>query len=94
MIFDVIGTPTADDIAAIASAKARNYLKSLPPKKRMSFAARYPGADAKTLEQSVTTPLEQQISGVDNMAYMSSTSSNNAAASLNCPRSSRYFAVL
>ncbi len=30
----------------------------------------YPGADANTLEQSVTTPLEQQISGVDNMNYM------------------------
>ncbi|MGC4055461.1 MAG: hypothetical protein QM757_42080 [Paludibaculum sp.] len=29
------------------------------------------------MEQSVTTPLEQQISGVDNMEYMSSTSANN-----------------
>ncbi|HMF74700.1 MAG TPA: efflux RND transporter permease subunit, partial [Bryobacteraceae bacterium] len=30
----------------------------------------YPGADALTLEQSVATPLEAQISGVDNMNYM------------------------
>jgi hydrophobic/amphiphilic exporter-1 (mainly G- bacteria), HAE1 family len=29
--------------------------------------ANYPGADAKTLEQSVATPIEQQVTGVDNM---------------------------
>lgn len=44
--------------------------------------ATYPGADARTLEQSVVTPLEQQISGVDNMEYMSSTSANNGMASI------------
>ena len=37
----------------------------------------YPGADAKTLEQSVATPLEEQISGVDNMNYMYSINANN-----------------
>jgi hypothetical protein len=36
--------------------------------------ATYPGADAKTLEQSVATPIEQQMNGVDNMDYMYSTS--------------------
>ena len=30
----------------------------------------YPGADAVTVEQSVATPIEQQMSGVDNMNYM------------------------
>jgi HAE1 family hydrophobic/amphiphilic exporter-1 len=39
--------------------------------------ALYPGADAQTLEQSVATPLEQQISGVDNMNYMYSINANN-----------------
>jgi hydrophobic/amphiphilic exporter-1 (mainly G- bacteria), HAE1 family len=32
--------------------------------------ATYPGADAQTLEQAVDTPIEQQVSGVDNMNYM------------------------
>jgi HAE1 family hydrophobic/amphiphilic exporter-1 len=42
--------------------------------------ATYPGADAKTLEESVVTPLEQQITGVDNMKYMYSTSASNGSA--------------
>jgi len=33
----------------------------------------YTGADAVTIEQSVATPLEQQMSGVDDMLYMQST---------------------
>ena len=39
--------------------------------------ATYPGADARTLEQSVATPLEEQISGVDNMNYMYSVNASN-----------------
>src|SRR5215470_17053881 len=35
----------------------------------------YTGADAQTVEQSVATPIEQQMSGVDNMNYMYSLSS-------------------
>src|SRR5881227_3042992 len=41
--------------------------------------ATYVGADALTLEQSVATPIEQQLQGVDNMIYMNST---NAASGL------------
>ena len=37
----------------------------------------YTGADAETVEQSVATPMEQQISGVDNMNYMYSVNASN-----------------
>ena len=37
----------------------------------------YTGADAVTIEQSVATPLEQQVNGVDDMLYMQSTNGND-----------------
>src|SRR5271156_4355785 len=46
-----------------------------PPE--IQVTAIYPGADAQTLEQAVATPIEQQLSGVDNMNYMYSTNANN-----------------
>src|ERR1700736_809445 len=39
--------------------------------------ANFTGADARTVEQSVATPIEQQMSGVDNMNYMYSVSANS-----------------
>src|SRR6202045_1627995 len=41
-----------------------------------------PGSDAVTIEQSVATPIEQQISGVDNMNYMYSLNSNSGQMKL------------
>ncbi|HXW93266.1 MAG TPA: efflux RND transporter permease subunit [Terriglobales bacterium] len=42
----------------------------------------YVGADALTVEQSVATPIEQQMSGVDNMEYMYSLNANNGQMTL------------
>ncbi len=47
----------------------------VPPETVVS--ASYVGADARTIEQSVATPIEQQMSGVDNMNYMYSVSANS-----------------
>ena len=44
--------------------------------------ATYVGADAQTVEQSVATPIEQQMSGVDNMNYMYSLNANNGEMKL------------
>src|SRR5215475_4147316 len=52
----------------------------VPPEIQVN--ATYPGADAQTLEQSVATPLEAQISGVDNMSYMYSVNANNGQTAI------------
>jgi multidrug efflux pump len=44
--------------------------------------ATYTGADALTVEQSVATPIEQQMSGVDNLDYMYSINTNNGMMTL------------
>jgi len=44
---------------------------------QVTVSATYPGADSQTLADSVAAPIEAQINGVDNMLYMSSTSSSN-----------------
>ena len=52
-----------------------------PPE--VQILATYTGADAQTLEQSVATPIEQQMSGVDNMNYMYSlNATGNSSTSL------------
>ncbi len=48
-----------------------------PPEVQIS--ATYVGADAQTIEQSVATPVEQQMSGVDNMNYMYSLNATAVA---------------
>jgi HAE1 family hydrophobic/amphiphilic exporter-1 len=49
---------------------------------QIQVLATYVGADALTVEQSVATPIEQQMSGVDNMEYMYSLNANNGQTTI------------
>ena len=52
----------------------------VPPE--IQVKTHYTGADAQTIEQSVAAPIEQQMSGVDNMNYMYSVNANNGDMTL------------
>jgi hydrophobic/amphiphilic exporter-1 (mainly G- bacteria), HAE1 family len=55
-------------VVAIVNLPVAQFPNIVPPE--IQLQASYVGADAQTLEQSVATPIEQQINGVDNMNYM------------------------
>jgi HAE1 family hydrophobic/amphiphilic exporter-1 len=57
----------------ITSLPVAQFPNIVPPE--VQVLATYVGADAQTIEQSVATPVEQQMSGVDNMNYMYSLNS-------------------
>jgi HAE1 family hydrophobic/amphiphilic exporter-1 len=62
-------------LVTLASLPLAQFPKVVPPE--IYVQADYVGADAETIEQSVATPIEQQMSGVDNMNYMYSINANN-----------------
>jgi HAE1 family hydrophobic/amphiphilic exporter-1 len=64
-------------LICMISLPVAQYPDIVPPEVRVQAA--YPGADALTVEQAVATPIEQQMSGVDNMNYMESLSANDGS---------------
>src|ERR1044072_103123 len=62
---------------AIVGLPVAQFPQIAPP--QIQVSAIYVGADAQTIEQSVATPIEQQMSGVDNMNYMYSVNANNGS---------------
>ena len=61
-------------VLAIRSLPVAQFPEIAPP--AVSIAATYPGADAETLERTTTQIIEQQLKGIDNLRYFSSTSSS------------------
>src|SRR5215471_8849539 len=59
----------------IVSLPVSQFPQIAPPEVQVQTT--YVGADAQTVEQSVATPIEQQMSGVDNMNYMYSVNASN-----------------
>ena len=62
-------------LVTLVGLPVAQFPKVVPPE--IFIQANYVGADALTIEQSVATPIEQQMSGVDNMNYMYSINANN-----------------
>ena len=67
-------------VVAMRRLPTAQFPNIAPPE--IQVKATYPGADAVTVEQSVATPIEQQMSGVDNMNYMYSNNANNGQITL------------
>jgi HAE1 family hydrophobic/amphiphilic exporter-1 len=67
-------------LIAMRSLPLAQLPEIVPP--QVNVSTTYTGADAVTIEQSVSTPLEQQMNGVDNMLYMQSTNANDGTEQL------------
>src|SRR6188508_3498381 len=67
-------------LAAIRVLPVAQYPEIAPPV--VTVRAIYPGASAEILEQTVAAPLENQINGVENMLYMSSTSASSGVVEI------------
>ncbi|HEY4784681.1 MAG TPA: efflux RND transporter permease subunit, partial [Bacteroidales bacterium] len=68
-------------ILAIFSLPVSQYPNITPPV--VQVGGQFIGADAQTVEQTVTTPVETQVNGVPDMEYMQSNSTSNGQMSLN-----------
>lgn len=65
-------------IIGLTQLPIEQFPEIAPP--TVSVSASYTGANAETVQKSVVVPLEEALNGVENMTYMTSTSSNNGSA--------------
>ena len=65
---------------AMVTLPIAQYPDIVPP--QIQLTTTYTGADAVSVEQSVATPIEQQMSGADNLLYVQSTNANDGSFNL------------
>jgi len=71
---------TLGGVLAITTLGVESYPPIAPP--QVVVGATYPGADAETVEHTVTQVIEQQLTGIDHLMYFSSTSNANGTAQI------------
>src|SRR6266436_5297101 len=72
-------------LAGLVAAKllaVAQYPEIAPP--TVLITTTYPGASAETLARTVAAPIEEQLSGVENLIYFSSTASSNGSLTIAC----------
>ncbi|MBU3078731.1 efflux RND transporter permease subunit [Sphingomonas sp. XMGL2] len=69
-------------IGAIVSLPIEQYPDIAPPS--VNIRASYPGANAETVESSVTQIIEQQLTGIDGLLYFTSSSSSSGSVGITC----------
>jgi len=69
-------------IGAIMGLPIAQYPDVAPP--QVSVRATYPGANAQTIQNSVTQVIEQQLTGIDGLLYFSSSSSSRGSVTITC----------
>ena len=67
-------------IIGLVNLPMEQYPDIAPP--TIQVSATYPGASAETVQKSVIVPLEEEINGVENMLYMTSTASNTGSGTI------------
>src|SRR5204863_6914346 len=71
---------TLSGVLALTQLPIAQYPDVVPP--QVVVTAVYPGADARTVSETVAAPLEQQVNGVEGMLYMESQATNDGAMRL------------